>query len=67
MYKRQGETADSLAALRLAKARGVRTLSVVNVLGSTISRESDQVLYTYAGPEIAVASTKAYSVQLAVM
>lgn len=62
-----GETADSLAALRLAKARGVRTLSVVNVLGSTISRESDQVLYTYAGPEIAVASTKAYSVQLAVM
>lgn len=60
-----GETADTLAALRLAKEAGARTLSIVNVKGSSIARESDYVLYTHAGPEIAVASTKAYTVQLA--
>lgn len=60
-----GETADTLAALRLAKVTGARTLSIVNVKGSSIARESDYVLYTHAGPEIAVASTKAYTVQLA--
>ena len=59
-----GETADTLAALRLAKEKGARTLSIVNVKGSSIARESDHVLYTHAGPEIAVASTKAYTVQL---
>lgn len=59
-----GETADTLAALRLAKERGAGTLSIVNVKGSTIARESDYVLYTQAGPEIAVASTKAYTAQL---
>lgn len=59
-----GETADTLAALRLAKSVGATTLSVVNVKGSTIARESDYVLYTQAGPEIAVASTKAYTSQL---
>ena len=62
-----GETADTLAAIALAKEHGCKTLSVVNVKGSSIARESDYVLYTHAGPEIAVASTKAYSVQLAVM
>lgn len=62
-----GETADTLAALRLAKEQGAKTLSVVNVKGSSIARESDYVLYTHAGPEIAVASTKAYSVQVSVM
>lgn len=60
-----GETADTLAALRLAKEKGAKTLSIVNVKGSSIARESDYVLYTHAGPEIAVASTKAYTVQLA--
>lgn len=60
-----GETADTLAALRLAKECGSKTLSIVNVKGSSIARESDYVLYTHAGPEIAVASTKAYTVQLA--
>lgn len=59
-----GETADTLAALRLAKEHGSTTLSIVNVKGSSISRESDYVLYTHAGPEIAVASTKAYTAQL---
>ncbi|MDF2942900.1 MAG: Glucosamine--fructose-6-phosphate aminotransferase [Herbinix sp.] len=59
-----GETADTLASLRLAKELGATTLSVVNVKGSTIDRESDYVLYTQAGPEIAVASTKAYTAQL---
>ncbi len=59
-----GETADTLAALRLAKEEGATTLSIVNVKGSTIARESDYVLYTQAGPEIAVASTKAYTAQL---
>lgn len=62
-----GETADSLAALRLANARGAKTISIVNVKGSSIARESDYVLYTHAGPEIAVASTKAFSVQCAGM
>lgn len=62
-----GETADTIAALRLAKEHGAKTLSVVNVKGSSIARESDYVLYTHAGPEIAVASTKAYSVQVSVM
>lgn len=59
-----GETADTLAALRLAKSKGAVTLSIVNVKGSSIARESDYVLYTHAGPEIAVASTKAYTAQL---
>lgn len=62
-----GETADTLAAVRLAKEKGAKTLSIVNVKGSSIARESDYVLYTHAGPEIAVASTKAYTVQLAVI
>ncbi len=62
-----GETADTLAAVRLAKEKGATTLSIVNVKGSSIARESDYVLYTHAGPEIAVASTKAYTVQLAVI
>ncbi len=60
-----GETADTLAALRLAKSAGSKTLSIVNVKGSSIARESDYVFYTHAGPEIAVASTKAYTAQLA--
>lgn len=62
-----GETIDTLEALRLAKKCGSKVISVVNVKGSTIARESDYVLYTHAGPEIAVASTKAYSVQMAAM
>ena len=62
-----GETLDSLAALREAKARGARVLSVVNVVGSSVARESDDVFYTWAGPEIAVASTKAYTTQLMCM
>lgn len=64
IISQSGETADSLAALREAKARGLKTLAIVNVLGSSIAREADNVLYTLAGPEIAVASTKAYSTQL---
>ena len=67
VISQSGETADSLAALRVAKARGARTLAIVNVVGSTIAREADNVLYTVAGPEIAVATTKAYSAQLAAM
>ncbi len=62
-----GETADTLAALKLAKSKGAKTLSVVNVKGSSVARESDYVLYTHAGPEISVASTKAYTVQLSIM
>lgn len=62
-----GETADTLAALRLSKEKKAKTLSIVNVKGSSIARESDYVLYTHAGPEIAVASTKAYTVQLSMM
>ncbi|MBQ6590549.1 MAG: glutamine--fructose-6-phosphate transaminase (isomerizing) [Lachnospiraceae bacterium] len=64
VISQSGETADSLAALREAKERGSRTLAIVNVIGSTIAREADDVLYTLAGPEIAVATTKAYSTQL---
>lgn len=64
IVSQSGETADSLAALREAKAHGVKTLAIVNVVGSTIARESDHVFYTLAGPEIAVATTKAYSTQL---
>ena len=67
VISQSGETADSLAALREAKALGVRTLAVVNVVGSTIAREADHVFYTLAGPEIAVATTKAYSAQLIAM
>ena len=62
-----GETADTLAALRMAKSRRIDTLAVVNVAGSSIEREADYVVQTYAGPEISVASTKAYSVQIGVM
>ncbi|MBR1821458.1 MAG: glutamine--fructose-6-phosphate transaminase (isomerizing) [Clostridia bacterium] len=65
VISQSGETADSLAALRAAKAAGARTLAIVNVVGSTIAREADNVLYTLAGPEIAVATTKAYSAQMA--
>nr|WP_289765688.1 glutamine--fructose-6-phosphate transaminase (isomerizing) [uncultured Acetatifactor sp.] len=65
IISQSGETADSLAALREAKVRGAKTLAIVNVVGSTIAREADHVLYTLAGPEIAVATTKAYSTQLA--
>ncbi|MGO5166200.1 MULTISPECIES: glutamine--fructose-6-phosphate transaminase (isomerizing) [unclassified Candidatus Paralachnospira] len=64
IISQSGETADSLAALRLAKEQGIRTLAVVNVVGSSIARETDHVFYTLAGPEIAVATTKAYSTQL---
>ena len=64
IISQSGETADTLAALRAAKAKGIRTLGIVNVVGSTIAREADNVLYTLAGPEIAVATTKAYSAQL---
>ena len=65
VISQSGETADTLAALRLAKERGIETLAVVNVVGSSIAREADYVLYTLAGPEISVATTKAYSAQLA--
>ncbi len=65
VVSQSGETADSLAALREAKARGVQTLAIVNVVGSSIAREADMVFYTKAGLEIAVATTKAYSAQLA--
>ncbi len=64
IISQSGETADSLAALREAKAQGIKTLAIVNVVGSSIAREADYVLYTLAGPEIAVATTKAYSAQL---
>jgi len=67
VISQSGETADSLAALRKAKKEGLRTLAVVNVVGSSIAREADHVLYTMAGPEIAVATTKAYSAQLIAM
>ena len=64
VISQSGETADSLAALRKAKSMGIQTLAVVNVVGSSIAREADHVFYTLAGPEIAVATTKAYSTQL---
>lgn len=67
VLSQSGETIDTLEALKLAKSHGSKTLSIVNVKGSTIARESDYVLYTHAGPEIAVASTKAYTVQVAAM
>ena len=67
VVSQSGETADSLAALRLAKEKGVPVLGVVNVVGSSIARESDYILYTYAGPEISVPTTKAYSTQLIAM
>lgn len=64
VISQSGETADTLAALREAKSQGIRTLAIVNVVGSSIAREADSVFYTLAGPEIAVATTKAYSTQL---
>lgn len=64
VISQSGETADSLAALRLVKEKGIPTLGIVNVLGSSIAREAEHVMYTYAGPEISVATTKAYSAQL---
>ena len=64
VISQSGETADSLAALRLAKEHGIPVLGIVNVVGSSIARESDYIMYTYAGPEISVATTKAYSTQL---
>ena len=67
VVSQSGETSDTLAALREAKRRGARTLAVTNVVGSSVSREADQTIFTYAGPEIAVASTKAYTTQLIVM
>ena len=67
LISQSGETADTLAALRLAKEKGIKTLAVVNVVGSSIAREADTVLYTLAGPEISVATTKAYSAQLIAM
>ena len=67
VISQSGETSDSLAALKEAKRLGARTLAVTNVVGSSISREADQVIYTWAGPEIAVASTKAYTTQLLIM
>jgi glucosamine--fructose-6-phosphate aminotransferase (isomerizing) len=67
VISQSGETLDTMAALREAKSRGARILSIVNVVGSSIARESDDVLYTWAGPEIAVATTKAYSTQLMVL
>lgn len=66
IVSQSGETADSLAALRIAKEHNARTLAIVNVVGSTISREADEVIYTYAGPEIAVATTKGYTSQAAI-
>lgn len=67
IISQSGETADSLAALRESKARGAKVLGIVNVVGSSIAREADNVMYTWAGPEIAVATTKAYSSQLIAM
>ena len=67
VISQSGETADSLAALREAKARGIKTLGIVNVVGSSIAREAENVFYTLAGPEISVATTKAYSTQLIAM
>lgn len=67
VISQSGETADTLAALRESKKRGARVLGVVNVVGSSIAREADNVMYTWAGPEIAVATTKAYSAQLIAM
>ena len=67
VVSQSGETADTLAALRLAKEKGITTMAIVNVVGSSIAREADKVFYTLSGPEISVATTKAYSAQLAAM
>lgn len=67
VVSQSGETSDTLEALKEAKRRGAKTMAVTNVVGSSIAREADQVVYTYAGPEIAVASTKAYTTQLIIM
>ncbi len=67
IISQSGETSDTLAALKLAKSRGIPVLAIVNVVGSSIARAADYILYTYAGPEIAVASTKAYMVQMCVL
>lgn len=67
VISQSGETADTLAALREAKRHGIKVLAVTNVVGSSVAREADKVIYTHAGPEIAVASTKAYSTQLLIM
>ena len=67
VVSQSGETADTLAAMRLAQSKGARVLGVVNAVGSSIAREADDVLYTLAGPEIAVASTKAFSAQVVAM
>ena len=67
IISQSGETADSLAALREAKSKGIKVLGIINVVGSSIAREADNVIYTWAGPEIAVATTKAYSTQLAAL
>ncbi|QGU00885.1 Glutamine--fructose-6-phosphate aminotransferase [isomerizing] [Candidatus Syntrophocurvum alkaliphilum] len=67
VVSQSGETADTLAALREAKRNGIKVLAVTNVVGSSVSREADKVIYTHAGPEIAVASTKAYTTQLVIM
>ena len=67
VVSQSGETADTLAALRLAKEKNITTMAIVNVVGSSIAREADKVFYTLAGPEISVATTKAYSSQLAAM
>jgi glucosamine--fructose-6-phosphate aminotransferase (isomerizing) len=64
VMSQSGETADTLAALREAKAKGIKVIAITNVVGSSVAREADDVLYTWAGPEIAVASTKAYTTQL---
>lgn len=67
IISQSGETADTLAALRLVKEKGIRTLAITNVVGSSVAREADEVIFTWAGPEIAVASTKAYLTQLVVI
>ncbi len=67
IISQSGETADSLAALRIAKEHGAKTIAIVNVVGSSISREADETIYTYAGPEIAVATTKGYTSQVAIL
>ena len=67
VVSQSGETADTKAAMELAKERGADTMAIVNVKGSSIAREADMVVYTHAGPEISVASTKAYMVQISIM
>lgn len=67
VISQSGETADTLAALRVAKSKGIKVFAITNVVGSTVAREADKVIYTHAGPEIAVASTKAYTTQLMIL